>query len=223
MKRLFVVLIAALLISCSSEQTILEQTQVKPSKKVLVIGNSITKSPPGGEWLGNWGMAASAPEKDFCSLLEKGMDAELLDRKNIAIWENNFNCSEEHYSITTSLQYDYIIVKIGENVSDLINFKVELQKLIDYYEQYGNKIVLVTTVWGQYEFDVDGNPYGVPSEKDKAIKEVALENSHIFVDISEIQNDPIYYALGQFNDAGVAAHPSDLGMEFIANKILSKL
>jgi hypothetical protein len=221
MKKLLLILLSFTSLSCSTQETFIEEAKTKP--KVLVIGNSITACPPGGEWVGNWGMAATAPEKDFCSLLEKGMNAERLDRKNIAIWENNFYCSEEHYSITTSLQYDYIIIKIGENVSDLTHFKTELQKLVDYYEQYGDKIVLVSTVWSQYEFDTNGNPHEVPSDKDRIIKEVALENNHIFVDISEMKVDASNYAWGEYSDNAINSHPNNQGMKFISDKILIKL
>ena len=92
-----------------------------------------------------------------------------------------------HYKkVTNSLtveesKNDYLILKIGENVTNLVNFKTELQKLTDYYSNYADKIILVTTVWKQYEFDSLGNPYEVPSDKDRIITEVALENNFILV------------------------------------------
>lgn len=53
MKLLKVVFIALLVVSCSND------TETNKPLSMLVIGNSITKAEPGGEWLGNWGMAAS--------------------------------------------------------------------------------------------------------------------------------------------------------------------
>jgi len=212
MKKLIFIISAFLFISCSEEDI------VKP-KEILVIGNSITQSPPIGEWTGNWGMAASAPDKDFCSLISKN-----LDRKNIAVWENNFNCSVEHYYFVTSKHYDYIIFKIGENVSDVSNFKDALIDLTEYYSNYTNKIILVTTVWSEYVFDENNTPYEVPSQKDRIIKEVAFEKGYILVDISEMKNNNSMFAWDEYpNNGAIGSHPNDKGMEFIANKIKEKL
>jgi len=215
MKKLIIIATALLFLSCSKEEIVKQPT-------ILVIGNSITESPSGGEWKGNWGMASTSKENDFCSLVEKSFDAK-LDRKNIAVWENNFNCEIEHYYLVTSIKYDYIILKIGENVSDLVNFKIELQKLTDYYSNYTNNIVLVTTVWSQYDFDELGNPFEVPSDKDRIISEVALENDFILVDISQMKQESSNYALGEYDDDAIGSHPNDNGMKFIADKIIEKI
>ena len=87
MKKL-ILLSSILLSSCTVE------TELKEKQSILVIGNSITAHEPLGEWKGNWGMAATSPDKDFCGILSQTFD---LDKKTIAVWENNFNCSEEYY------------------------------------------------------------------------------------------------------------------------------
>ena len=189
-------------------------------KEILVLGNSITKCAPGGEWLGDWGMAASSPNKDFCGILSKSFN---VNRKNIAIWENNFYCDESHYKFVTNKHYDYIIFKIGENVSDLQNFKEELTKIVLFYKNFGSKIVLVTTVWSQYSFDENGNPFEVPSDKDRIIKEVSEELNCILVDISDMKQNSNNYAWNDYQDSAIASHPNDLGMKFIANKIIQKI
>lgn len=217
MKKLFLLLtILIVFSSCTTECN----ENIPKRKSILVLGNSITKCQPGGEWTGNWGMAASSPNKDFCGILSKYYE---LESKNIAIWENDFNCSEEHYKFVTSKKYDFIIIKIGENVSNLVDFKQELTKLTDFYSNYTNKIILVTTVWKQYDFDTNGNPFEVPSVKDKIITEVALENNIILVNISKMKDDSNYYAWNEYQNNSIASHPNDLGMEFIANSILEKI
>jgi hypothetical protein len=62
--------LASLLFFCNPKE---EATPVKTPKKVLILGNSITWHPPGPDinWFGNWGMAASAADRDFLSLLIK--------------------------------------------------------------------------------------------------------------------------------------------------------
>lgn len=218
MKKLLLLLLTlGLVCSCSNDE---ERTVKQRKKSIFVLGNSITHSTQGGEWEGNWGMAATAPHKDFCGILSKDYN---LDRKNIAIWENNFKCEESYYKIVTSKHYDYIVIKIGENVGDIINFKAELQKLTDYYKDLGTHLILVTTVWKQYDFDVNGHPFEVPSDRDRIIKEVANEDGFILVDISAMTNFPNFYAWGEYSDSAIASHPNDLGMEYIANKIKQKL
>jgi hypothetical protein len=216
MKKLLVILLATTLFSCDNEVETKEV--IKP--KILVLGNSITKCEPGGEWTSNWGMAASSPDKDFCGLLNQTFE---VDRKNIAIWENNFNCDEIHYKFVTTTNYDYIIFKIGENVSDIQNFKSELKKITDFYKNYTNKIILVSTIWKQYEFDSSGVPHEVTSDKDRIIREVANENDFIFVDISDMKNNNSFYAWDEYQDSAIGSHPNDLGMEFIANKIIQEI
>lgn len=219
MKLLKVVFIALLVVSCSND------TETNKPLSMLVIGNSITKAEPGGEWLGNWGMAASHPELDFCGRLKNHFENSELDKLNIAIWENNLDYDLNLLTPITTKSYDYIIFKLGENVNDndRNRFKEDFRNMINHYKQSKSKIIIVSTVWNEYEFDIYGNPFVVESVKDRVMKEVAEEDDYIFVDISEMRNNSENYAWNEYINQGIASHPNDYGMLFIANKIIEKI
>ena len=65
--------------------------------KVLIYGNSIAWHAPLAKigWTNDWGMAASAPDKDFAHLVVSGLEAKLGQRAdyricNLATLERNF-------------------------------------------------------------------------------------------------------------------------------------
>lgn len=219
MKLLKVVFIALLVVSCSND------TETNKPLSMLVIGNSITKAEPGGEWLGNWGMAASHPELDFCGRLKNHFENSELDKLNIAIWENNLDYDLNLLTPITTKSYDYIIFKLGENVNDndRNRYKEDFRNMINHFKQSDSKIIIVSTVWNEYEFDIYGNPFVVESVKDRVMKEVAEEDDYIFVDISEMRNNSENYAWNEYINQGIASHPNDYGMLFIANKIIEKI
>ena len=58
---------------------------------------------------------------------------------------------------------------------------------------------------------------------DEAIKEFAQENNIPFVDLGDLGELDEMKAVGLFEHSGVAAHPGDLGMEKIAERIYDKI
>ena len=78
----------------SSEVSFLGNKNAK--KRILVLGNSITRHGPKKEigWERDWGMAASLPEKDFVHrlydmLIENGEDIYMFIRQ-ASFWEGHF-------------------------------------------------------------------------------------------------------------------------------------
>ena len=95
--------------------------------------------------------------------------------------------------------------------------------MINYFKSKKTKVILVSTIWHEYDF-IDGIPHQRQSKKDNAIKQIAEENNYDFVDISEIRNEELFFAYDEFpNNRDIGAHPNDLGMRFIFNKIIEKL
>ena len=91
--------------------------------KLLCIGNSITLHAPNTElgWHGNWGMAASAQERDYVHLLAKKLEAA---GKTIYLLPVNFVTLErEPESFSPALLEEWIafvpdavVIRLGENV-----------------------------------------------------------------------------------------------------------
>ena len=72
--------------------------------RVLVYGNSTGLHGPKADigWTNNWGMAASAPEKDFAHLVVSGLEAKLGKKadfriRNLAALERNFTTNTPVY------------------------------------------------------------------------------------------------------------------------------
>ena len=92
--------------------------------RVLFVGNSITLHPKAPEigWNHEWGMAASAPEKDYVHILiskirEKNPDAAFCIAQ-VSEWERGFMQGEEHlskYQGAADFGADIIIVRMIEN------------------------------------------------------------------------------------------------------------
>ena len=201
----------------SSELSFLGNVNAKT--RLLVVGNSITRHGPLKEigWDRDWGMAASAPDKDYvhrlyAKLTENGQDVFMRIRQ-CAFWERNFRNENilANYEEEKAFQADIVVFRLGENVTteDKPYFKDALKKFIAYICLATGKTVYTTCFWKN---DV----------VDEAIEEVAKERGEVCVN-GFFANDKTNMALGQFEHSGVAGHPSDKGMEKIAEAIFQVL
>ena len=106
--------------------------------RVLFLGNSITLHGPAPAigWEGNWGMAASAREKDYVHLIVKeigrfaGKEPAFL-ATNISQFEREFETYDVHAVLAKELAFhpELVIMAIGDNVpaSDVGPPKVRVQ------------------------------------------------------------------------------------------------
>ena len=94
-------------------------------RKILFLGNSITLHGPAKAigWEGDWGMAASAPEKDCVHLVTQALkrkDGTLPEIliKNVATFERQYTTYDTSALVreAAAFQPDLIVVGIGENV-----------------------------------------------------------------------------------------------------------
>ena len=197
-------------------------------QKVLFLGNSITLHGPAPKigWVGNWGMAASAPEKDFVHIVTRslakssGAEPETMV-KNIATFERQ----HANYDLKTNLKEafefraDLVIVAIGENVPQLkseeskAQFADSLGELLQGLKASSRPTIVVRSC------------FWANQAKDQILKQACQDVDGIFVDIGPLGKDESNYARSErdFAHKGVAAHPGDNGMQAIADAILNAI
>ena len=192
----------------------------KPAKRIVILGNSIVAHPPDHSigWSGDWGMAASARDSDFVHRLESRIHTinpeTTLQYGSISPFEREY----WHYDLNQMANYrnaDVLIIKISENIStDSLaerQFSLHYENLVQYLAGNGSTPVIICEgFW--------------PSPVNDIIHRFALSKGYDFVPLQDLYtSDPANSAKGLFAHAGVASHPSDLGMKRIADRIWEKL
>ncbi len=212
--------LASFLFFCNPKE---ETIPVKTPKKVLILGNSITWHPasPSINWFGNWGMAATAADKDFLSLLtdkikENNEQNEVLGR-NVYPFERAYETiSLTEFEDLKTFKADIIVIRFGENIAEPERATTpELQGAVNTFVDYladGRpvKVILTTPFWTN--LGVNQNFLAL-SEQNKwpliPLHDLSLANENM--------------ALERFENSSVGRHPGDLGMERIASRIWAVL
>jgi lysophospholipase L1-like esterase len=192
--------------------------------KVLFLGNSITLHGPAPKigWTGNWGMAASAQEKDYVHLLidritkAAGGKPQVMV-KNIADSErrlNDYNLRDE-LKQELAFEADVIIIALGENASPTktpeakAQFRKAFASLLAELKRHGRPTIFVRSQFWQ------------DADKDEIMKQTCEDAGGIFVDISKLGSEESNFARAErpIEHAGVAGHPGDKGMREIADAL----
>lgn len=193
----------------------------------LAIGNSITLHGLTDFWWGQWGMAASEESLDYYHIVKNEIEKEnsLVNSMayNFSAWEVQSHDRGETIDLLDRYldeNLDLITVQLSENVSNLTTFDVDLIELLNHLKTVcpKAKIIVIDDFW---------------SDEKSAIKKNVCETTGVdFVSLSEIRNQASYQAgmgttvTGQDGEThviehnGVATHPGDLGMQYIAEKVL---
>ena len=193
---------------------------------VLVVGNSITQHAPSESlgWYDNWGMAASAIDKDYYAVLNKMVEEAYPD------FSVEFNRSAAYpfeKSVTTSLTADYMQIldsSIGVDIKkfspDVITFQwgdnvknctrdsyaYALTQVVDYCRSVKPDMAIV---FSQHFYGSSGD------DKCLAVEDVAKAKSVSYVKLFPC-NTPDNRAGSAFANSGVAGHPGEKGMKAIA-------
>lgn len=191
----------------------------RPFKNILILGNSITRHPPAPEimWNNDWGMAASALDKDYVHLLERKFKS--LDNNAEINFDNiyEFEAGFWQYDYSNLKRYkklnaDLIILRIGDNVNaseaKLYDFKTHYVKLIDFLTEDSPSVKVLSV-----------SSFLVNPIVDIIIQQVSENKNMPFVSLSSLSDNPLNTAIGSFENPDVAAHPSDQGMAAIADHI----
>lgn len=192
-------------------------------KRIMFVGNSITlhgvKEDIG--WHNEWGMAASAREKDYVHLMMDMISQNTSDAAfcicQAAQWE--INCGEgekvyDYFQTARDFDADVILIRLVENCPhrgvDTETYVREYLKFIDFLNADGKAKVVVTTGFWRHPHDA-------------SIREAAIKAGYPLVELGDLGELAEMKAIGLFEHAGVANHPGDRGMRAIADRIFDTI
>ncbi len=189
---------------------------------IIAIGNSITLSKPNRSigWDGNWGMAATSIGNDYVSIFAKKVAADQkwhIRRENIIEFERAPIGDKARLSkYQLSEKAEYLIIELGDNVksdtNSLLMFSSNYTNILKASTANKNRVICLSTWWGRKEIN-------------NVIKSACAQTKGIYIDISDLilNKDNSWVEKRKFIHPGVAQHPSDQGMEAIANRIFNAL
>lgn len=194
----------------------------------LAIGNSITKHPICDYWWSERGMAATEDGKDYYSLVSDYIKEKYKKSTSRAVsfttWELQWYDRYEVLSLLDKYldqKLNLITIQLSENVHDRRDqFKKDYKELIDYIKSKCpyTKIILIDDFF-------DKNNHTIK-------KELAKEMDLGFADLTVIFGNEEYQIgnnaevkdsdgrVHKIDSAGVAVHPGDKGMRYIADKVI---
>jgi hypothetical protein len=198
------------------------------AKRILFLGNSITIHGPAAKigWTNNWGMAASAREKDYVHVLA-GSLARLWGSppevrvEGMADFERNHDTYDLDAKLKGPLDFqpDIVVVALGENVPALASeeaktrFQDRFTKLLTALKNNGQPVIVVRSC------------FWANKPKDEIMQKSCQVVGGVFVDIGGLGKDESNFARSErkFAHAGVANHPGDKGMQAIADALLKAI
>lgn len=194
------------------------------------LGNSITVHAPNEVWWNEVGMAASDADHDYVHLVAAYLSASRGKTACHPYYFYAWETAEDRSSKLSLLDpfldpgLDLVTIQLGENAEDLSTFEQDFEELIRYVQAKspGAKILVIDDFW----------PNG---ERSRMKQSVAEKTGAEFISLKDIQGSVgmeagtgavVYDAAGNphtVENADVAAHPGDIGMQAIADRIIEAL
>jgi len=195
-------------------------------RRILFLGNSITLHGPNAEigWTGNWGMAASAEDKDYVHLVGRALarqtgSAPSVEVRNIADFERNYATYDVDGQLKEVFAFDadLVVLAVGENVPALDSPEAK-QKL-----KSGVLSLLRCALAKRHPLVVVRSCFWPDATKDDILREACAEAGGVFVDAGPIGRDAANAARSErsFAHEGVGGHPGDRGMQALADAIVA--
>ena len=220
MKNVFYAVLALIICGCKTKTTVEPVVRQTTFSKVLILGNSITKHPQDLSigWAGDWGMAASAADKDYVHLLTNKFQTAnkqcTIEIGTIGGFEFDSNNFDFDANLKTFRDYkpDLLILRIGENVqpgTDTIAFDKRYQALIGYMKinNPALHILAVGSFWPGRDYVnhimAKYTPY-------VSLEPLGITYANYAIDLIGVSD-------------GVKQHPNDKGMQGIADTIWAKV
>ena len=215
------------LISDSAVKTIMEDTEFD----YFAIGNSITRHGVCEYWWNDTGgMAASTVEKDYVhrvtAYLEEKYGEVHAFAYNFSRWEKTTERAETLNYLDPYLypELDLVTLQLSENATNMETFEEDFSELVNYIREKAPEaqVIIIDDFWAA-------------GDKADIKKRIADINGLAFADLSSIKGNADYQCgLGTVvydpeggshivEHKGVAGHPGDLGMEYIANAVIALL
>lgn len=211
--------VAALLLfapGCGTHQQpaalVVSGTHQQPAA-LVVIGNSITLHGPNPEigWYGNWGMAASAAEKDYAHLSAAALGGVLVIPDH-ADFERSPDSSIAAIpaAVAGVTPESLVVVQLGDNVADASGFRRAYGQLLDAISHRAGSLICLSTWWRNAELD-------------GMIEVECSAHGGAYVFIGDIYSDPANpdQQAPLYWHGGVNAHPHDWGMARIAGRVVA--
>ena len=211
--------------------------------KLLVLGNSITMHPKCGKFVGDCGMCASEPEKDFVHLVARGLEARLGRKveflaRNIAGFESDFGLAEmgrrdpvlnakaprwkenhaDNLTRELAMKADVVIFAIGENV-----WRVKGEEDRALFMKEFTKLVELVKANSNPLVLVRAPFWTAEWPRTWALERVAKAQKCFYVDAGPLDDHGSTRALGFTGIPGVDDHPGDKGMRLMAEQMLDCL
>lgn len=197
------------------------------SFRLLVVGNSTSVHSPAPDigWTNDWGMAASARDKDYAHLLWRAMEKRLgvpgscrihnayrIERQFL----NGF-VSDLMFDEDLAWKPDYVVLALGENAP--------FDGHPDAEQRWEDVLVGMGEAFRRANRDVRivlRTPFWFSPKKNRATQSAARRLGAAIADIGARGDSPEMKALDRgFAHKGVADHPGDRGMQLMADAIFA--